>query len=134
MASENESAPSCRPVNYTREIGHKICDELYEGKTLREICGADPAMPKAVTVLRWLLEHGEFREEYEWAREAQIEDLRHQAIAIADHSAGDWVEKVRRNGNIVTVLDRANIERCRLRSAIRRWVADRLAPQKPTVP
>ena len=49
-------------------------------------------------------------------------------IEIVDDSKGDYVEKVGANGKVVTVFDRYNLARCRLRCAVRRWVVEQLAP------
>jgi hypothetical protein len=45
--------PSLRPVDYTPEIGNTICDRLFDGETLSQIC-RDAAMPDKPTVMRWL--------------------------------------------------------------------------------
>ena len=47
-----------------------------------------------------------------------------ECVEIADDWRGDKVEKVRRDGTVVTVPDRKNLARCRLRLDVRHWVAD----------
>ena len=44
MITKKENKPSLRPVDYTREIRSTICDRLFDGETLSEIC-RDAAMP-----------------------------------------------------------------------------------------
>jgi hypothetical protein len=58
-----ENKPSLRPVDYTREIGTTICDRLFDGETLSEIC-RDAAMPDKPTVMRWLTQDLKFLDEY----------------------------------------------------------------------
>jgi hypothetical protein len=54
--------PSLRPVDYTQEIGSTICDRLFAGETLSEIC-RDAAMPDKSTVMRWLAQDPKFLDE-----------------------------------------------------------------------
>jgi hypothetical protein len=59
-------------VDYTPEIGSTILDRLDAYETLREIC-ADPTMPEKTTLLGWLAQHADFRDENrvsqrQWAR------------------------------------------------------------------
>jgi hypothetical protein len=124
--------PECsrRPTAYTCALADTIFDRLVEGDGLREVC-RDPIMPTLETVRGWLLENKEFQKDYAFALEARSEDLSRDTIAIVDDSAGDYVKKVRRNGNVVIVLDRDNIARSKLRCQIRHWVADHLVAQKP---
>jgi hypothetical protein len=119
-----------KPTAYSREIGRTICGRLVEDETLREIC-RDPGMPAKPTVMRWLVQHEEFRKGYELAREMQFDDLFFESLTIID--AGMYVEKVRRNGIVVRVFDHDNFARAKLRCEIRRWVADRLPPKDSTV-
>jgi hypothetical protein len=115
-----------RPANYTPEIGGTICDRL-DGETLREIC-ADPAMPDKATVLRWLAEHGEFRGEYAFTREAQAEDLLVEARGIVHNARSGCLERVR-GRKVVTLSGRMELARARLRIEIRWWVTERLIPK-----
>jgi hypothetical protein len=63
MTTEKENKPSLRPVDYTREIGSTICDRVFDGETLSQIC-RDAAMPDKPTVMRWLGQYPEFLDEY----------------------------------------------------------------------
>jgi hypothetical protein len=60
-----------------------------------------------------------------------LECLMDEALEIADDTAGDWVEMVRRGGRVVTIRDPEHLARCRLRLDVRNWVADHIAPVKP---
>jgi len=42
-----------RPTIYTRKLANKICQEIMEGKSMRQIC-APADMPNKSTVYRWL--------------------------------------------------------------------------------
>jgi hypothetical protein len=130
MVSEKNGADAAthRPTEYTAEIGLAICDRLVDGEGLRAICG-DPAMPDRATVERWLARYEEFRKEYASAREEQADDLFDQVLEIIDDVSADWVEKVREDGRVVIVADRANLARSILRCDVREWVAARLEPQ-----
>lgn len=127
MSCESKIAGGGRPTQYTTEIGLAICERLSDGETLRAVC-ADPGMPDKATVRDWLARCPEFRELYESALQGRAEDVAREAIEIADDSKGDYVEKVGPAGKVVTVFDRYNLARCRLRCDVRRWVVDRLAP------
>ena len=130
MEPDRKTSTGGRPVEYTGEIGMAICERLVEGESLRAIC-AGPGMPDKATVLGWLARHQEFRKRYELAQTMVLECLMDEAIEIADDSAGDWVEIVRRGGRVVTVRDPEHLARCRLRLDVRNWVADHIAPAKP---
>ena len=130
MASNDEITADSRPVEYTDEIGMAICGRLVEGESLPAIC-AGSGMPDKATVLGWLPRHQEFRKRYELAQTMVRECLMDEALEIADDTAGDWVEIVRRGGRVVTFHDPEHLARSRLRLEVRHWVADHLAPAKP---
>ena len=52
-------------------------------------------------------------------------------LQIVDDCSGDWVEKVRWDGKVVTVRDPKQLAICQLRSDIRCWVADQRWPDNP---
>jgi len=79
--------PTSRPVNYTQEIGSTICDRLFDGETLSEIC-RDPAMPNKPAVTRWLARYPMFRAEYQFTRQLFLEDLATEALRIVDAETG----------------------------------------------
>jgi hypothetical protein len=51
--TEKENKPSLQQVDHASEIKDVICDRVFAGETLSEIC-RDPAMPGRATVDRWL--------------------------------------------------------------------------------
>ena len=127
MTSEKQNKPSLRPVDYTQEIGSTICDRLFDGETLSEIC-RDAAMPNKQTVMRWLAQHPKFHDEYVFTCKWVLDDLAAEAVSIADNADTECRQRVR-GAKLVTVSGREEFARCRLRLAIRHWVADRLIPK-----
>lgn len=61
-----------RPSIYTAEIAGEICDRLACGESLAAIC-RDEGTPAMRTVMRWLREREDFRQNYTRAREEQGE-------------------------------------------------------------
>lgn len=72
MSESSEAAPIGRPSLYTPELADKICELLIDGQSLREICERSD-IPSKTTVLRWTIEHPEFRDQYARARDLQGE-------------------------------------------------------------
>ena len=87
-------------------------------------------MPGKTTVLRWLDENEEFRDQYARAREAQADHYADEIIEIADDATNDFMERKRKDGSLETVLDGENIQRSRLRVDARKWLMARMAPKK----
>jgi hypothetical protein len=77
--------PNLRPADYRQEIGSTICDRLFDGKTLSEIC-RDAAMPDKPTVMRWLARYPEFLDEYLFTYQLLAEVLAPAAVGIADNA------------------------------------------------
>lgn len=77
-----------RPTKYNNDLGNRICYELLEGKSLRQICLSQD-MPDKATICRWASSNDKiyesFRNQYAQAREFQgdlefddIRDIIHQ--------------------------------------------------------
>lgn len=103
-----------RPVVYTPEIAAKICALLVDGCSLRTLC-AKPGMPALSTLLTWLGENPDFREQYALAREMLAETLADEIVEIADEAQG---------------CDTAGVNAAKLRVDSRKWVAAKLWPKK----
>ena len=88
---------------------------------MRSVC-RDEDMPGKTTVLRWLDENEEFRDQYARAREAQADHYADEIIEIADDATNDFMERKRKDGSLETVLDGENIQRSRLRVDARKCV------------
>jgi hypothetical protein len=96
---------------YTPEIGEEICRRMADGVSLKAI-GADPAMPCAGTILRWVREFPEFGERYGLARAHLADVLFDEAreVALGATPKSVWAD--------------------RLRFDTIRWMAARMAPRK----
>jgi hypothetical protein len=92
--------PGRRPVEYRPEIGSTILDRLDKFETLRDIC-ADPAMPDKATVLRWVAQHAEFRDEYAVTPRLQAEALMEETTYIIDDALSGCLGSVR-GGKVVS--------------------------------
>jgi hypothetical protein len=99
--------PSLRPVDYSQEIGGTICDRLFDGETLFEMC-RDPAMPGKPTVMRWLAQYPTFLDEYLFTYQLLSEDLAAEAVSIADN-ADTGCRKRLRGAKIVTARRRLRL-------------------------
>lgn len=118
-----------RPSEFSATVAGLICDRLSSGETLRAIC-RDEGMPDQTTVFRWIRLHGEFRQQYAHAREAQADNWADEIVEISDDGTNDWM---RRNGGEDDEGWRANgehIQRSRLRVDARKWLMAKAAPKK----
>lgn len=106
-----------RPSKLTPAIVNRLCTELAEGRSLRQICKYS-GMPAAGTICRWLGEpkNVAFREQYARAREAQAEFYADEIIDIADNEG--------------TAKKPKDVQRSRLQVDARKWVAAKLLPKK----
>lgn len=113
--------PLGRPSDYTTEIADEICSRLASGESLRSICSKDrdDFIPHIGTVLRWVVERPDFREQYEEARRIQAETHADLIVSIADGSEHEGQE-----------TKAAMTQRDRLRVDARKWVASKLLPKR----
>lgn len=118
-----------RPSDYGPEITTAICVRLGLGESLREIC-RDDDMPDKSTVMRWLAQHPEFRDQYACAREAQADYFAEEIIEISDDGTNDWMERKNSDGTTYEVENREVLNRSRLRVDTRKWLMARMAPKK----
>src|SRR4051794_12935835 len=81
-----------RDSTYTPELAAEICVRIADGESLRAICN-DLHMPGKATVLRWLHDDEEFRDQYARARESQAEGFADDLIEISDNGSNDWMER-----------------------------------------
>lgn len=121
--------PAGRPSDYSRETTTAICVRLGLGESLREIC-RDENMPTKTTVMRWLAQHAEFRDQYASAREAQADYYAEEIVEIADDGTNDWMERQRGDGSSDEVENKEVLNRSRLRVDTRKWLMARMAPKK----
>lgn len=118
-----------RPSTYNHKIADEICEHLAEGHSLRSFC-AQEGKPNKATVMRWLREHAEFRDQYAHAREDQAEILADENLDIADDGSNDYVQRENKDGSTYEAVDHDHIARSRLRIDARKWFASKVAPKK----
>jgi hypothetical protein len=112
-------------VFFSRKLFNTICEQIAEGKSLREICKAK-GMPHRSNVFRWIDDDPTLRDQYVRAREAQADLYADEIIEIADDGSRDY--SIGENGE--TIVDHDVIARARLRVDARKWKASKLAPKK----
>jgi hypothetical protein len=118
-----------RPSTFSQEVADAICEEIIQGKSVRQICQLG-GMPAARTVYYWLENDSEFSQQYARAREAQADKLFEECLAIADETEGDIVLETGEDGKAIARPNHANVQRARLRVDTRKWAAGKLAPKK----
>jgi hypothetical protein len=105
---------------YTEEIGNFICEQISHGKTMTSICKKE-GMPSIATIYSWLSPlnphyNEEFLKSYLIAREIQAEVLADEIKDISD----EFDKKD----------DGTKVNRARLRTENRKWLAAHLLPRK----
>ena len=123
MLQENKR-PTGRPSSYTFEIGEEICEQMANGKGLRQICSL-PELPVRNTVLRWIDSHAGFRNRYARAREACMDWYSEEILRIAFDDSGDLIidgDRVMSGHHVV--------QRARLKVDTVKWIMAKLAPKK----
>lgn len=120
--------PAGRPTDYTDEIAREICQQLAEGKSLREICRSSD-MPQESTVRKWALEdRSGFYAHYAQAREIGYHAMADELLEIADDAQNDWME---RNGEDASgwQINGDHVQRSRLRLDTRKWMLSKVLPK-----
>jgi hypothetical protein len=120
-----------RPTKYAAEIAGRICAELAEGRSLRDICRAD-GMPTPSTVRAWALKDPEgFCGLYTTARNLGLDAIADEIFEIADDGTNDWMERLAYNGGVPGwEVNGENVQRSKLRIETRKWYLSKLAPKK----
>lgn len=116
-----------RPSSFTAAIAFVICERLGQGESLRKIC-SDEAMPDKSTVMRWLSDRAEFRDQYARAREAQADYWAEEIVEIADTPIeGERTEESEQGTKVVR---EDMLGHRRLQIDTRKWLMARMAPKK----
>lgn len=110
-------------------LAEEICLRMLDGESLKAIC-QDEHMPTRRTVFRWLIEDAEFQRQYETARQMLADLLFDEIKDIADDGRNDFMQRLRDDGQVETVVDHENIHRSKLRVDTRKWMASKLLPRK----
>jgi hypothetical protein len=123
-----------RPSSYTKELGEVICIRMVCGKddqpeSLRSIC-RDDGMPELRTVMRWLIKHEEFCQQYRAAREAQQEMHQEELKEIADDCTDDVQILMGNEDGAVARINQSAIARAKLRIDTRKWIMSKMQPKK----
>lgn len=128
MPAKKKPQERGRPTKYTKAIADKICEQLANGMTLREVCRAED-MPPEQTVRRWALEDREgFSAQYARAREIGYMVMADELLEISDDGRNDWME---RNGEDDRgwVANGEHMGRSRLRVDTRKWLLSKALPK-----
>lgn len=119
-----------RPSKYSQDLADKICEQVANGISVREICQSED-MPTTRTVFNWLAVKEDFFHQYAKAKEAGMEHLAEELLEIADDGKNDWME---RQGNAeegsAYYVNGEAIARSRLRVDTRKWIMSKLMPKK----
>ena len=128
MPAKKKPQERGRPTKYTKAIADKICEQLAEGRTLREVCKADD-MPPEPTVRRWALEDREgFSAHYARAREIGYQAMADELLEISDDGRNDWMERNSEDDR-GWVANGENMGRSRLRVDTRKWLLSKALPK-----
>jgi hypothetical protein len=119
LTAEEQHWGGPRPSSYTPEIASEICDRMIEGESVLKIC-ADDHMPARVTVYKWIESNAAFRQQYNYAREAQAHYYADLIRDVAFDDSGDFFVEDGR-----TVTDHARVQRARLKVDTLKWIAAR---------
>ncbi len=92
------------------EVRAKILEGIIDGKSLRTIAAED-GMPSVSTIMRWLQDDEDWREQYVRAREAGDDAMAEDIQAIADRTDLDANDK-------------------RIRVDARKWLLSKRQPKK----
>lgn len=110
---------------FTPALFRTITDHISNGESLRAVCRR-PEMPAKSTVLRWLREKPELRDQYVLARDDLMEYWASDILEIADDGSLDTIPGLNKYGDEVMVPNHANVQRDRLRIDSRKWLLSRL--------
>lgn len=124
MADEERGRPSL----YNPELAAKICADLAEGYTLREVCKGED-MPAESTVRAWALEDRDgFSAQYTRAREIGYHSMADELLEISDDGRNDWMA---RHGEDDSgwQANGEHLQRSRLRVDTRKWMLSKALPK-----
>lgn len=118
-----------RPAILTAELSDQICAEIATtSKSLKTIC-SDEKLPNVSTVLRWLRENEEFRNQYTRAKQEQADFLAEEILDISDDGSNDFMTIIK--GDVsYEVENKEWTSRSKLRVESRKWIASKLKPKK----
>ena len=125
------TAPRGRPTVYTPEIAERICRELTEGRSLREVCRPDD-MPHESTVRHWVVhedpERPDFVTQYTQARMAGYARMADELLEISDDGTNDFMRR-QQGDDEIEVANHEHISRSKLRVDTRKWLLSKALPK-----
>lgn len=114
----------------SQEVRDAICEQLADGKSLRETLKQD-GMPGMSHVFRELAADAAFREQYARAKDVGIERMADELLDIADDGTNDWMERQDKDGVCIGYsVNGEAVQRSKLRADTRKWLLSKLAPKK----
>lgn len=116
-----------RPSAFTQEVADSLCEQIADGKSLREIC-VDDEMPSRSMIFRWLAADATFRDQYARACDVRTDELFDQMLEIADTPQVGSKTVSKATGLEITEADM--IEHRRLQVETRKWALAKMAPKK----
>lgn len=102
-----------RPLSFTFAVGEEICEQLMQGKSLRQIC-TSPEMPDRTTVVRWLARDDDFASKYARARDVYADVMEEDMADIEDRTLSGEIDPTA----------------ARVVLTSKQWRASKLAPKK----
>ena len=112
----------------SQETRDAICEQLADGKSLREVCRQD-GMPSVWSFLRAVEADAALAQQYARAKETGIESLAADVLAIANTPMFGVIRTVKPDGS-VEEKQADMIEHRRLQVDTRKWLLSKLAPKK----
>lgn len=106
-------APRKSPVEYTEELGERICEQIAAQTVSLEKILSQPGMPGRGAFHRWRREKPELARAYELAKQVQVERYVDETIEIADERA----------------VTKEQVQRNKIRISARQWYAEKLVPK-----
>ena len=114
--------PAGSTPSYTPEIAQRILDGLEACGSLRKVLMSDPELPARRTVERWISEDVEgFAARYARSKNIGLDNFVEETLEIADEPP-----TLTAQGSI----DSGAIAHAKVRIETRRWLAERMAPQR----
>jgi len=132
-------------MEYTPELGDRICAALADGKSLRSVCRLE-GMPSKSAVFSWLREHEAFAKNYAVAVSDRADAVFEEMFEIADDASNDFLAEKIDGGTeggaggeagaqpdpslYVYKFRKEHVQRSRLRIETRKWALARMNPKK----
>lgn len=117
--------PGAPKIEYTPELGQKICDVLASSDTgLTNLCKIHKWMPSKSTLYEWKIKYPDFLEKYMKAKAFQVDNYVEKCLEIAHDSSEDLIDTpdgIKPN--------MAKVARDRLFIDTVKWTACKLAPK-----